>query len=272
MTTTTDELELHTIGPYWDLPSLSPFCIKLATWLRVAEIPHRTIICNDPRKGPKQKSPWIVDGERTLGDTGFIIEHLRRTRGVDPDARLTDRERAVALFLVRSFEEHFHQILEHGLFVLEEGWRQTHAHFDFIPAPLRFLAKPMIRSGGRKACVIRGIGRHTTDEIAELAAQDLRAAATVLGSQPYLFGDAPTTADCTMYAFLAHTLWAPIPSGAQQALRQQPDLIAFCERMRARYWPELVGDATAAEPHEPATPPPARAARHERVATSSPRA
>lgn len=260
------ELELYVIGPYWGLPSVSPFCIKLATWLRVAGIPHRTIVRDDPRKGPKLKSPWIVDGELTLGDTGFIIEHLRRTRGIDLDARLSERERATALFLTRSFEEHFHQILEHGMFVLDEGWQQVHAHFNFLPAPIRPLIKKVIRSGGRKACVIRGIGRHTTDEIAALAGQDLRAASSLLGSQPYFFGDEPTTVDCTMYGFLAHALWAPIPSGAQQALRRQPALIAFCERMRARYWPESAG-AGATVPQgtdEPASSPPAPSPRHTR--------
>jgi glutathione S-transferase len=217
---------------------MSPFGLKLATWLRVTGIEHETNVENDPRKGPKSKSPWIVDGDLTLGDTEFIIAHLKSSRAVDPDARLSPRERALALTLRRTYEEHFHQIAEYSYWELDQGWEHTRGHFDFLPAVVRPLLLKIIRSDCRKEGRIRGIGRHSAEEIARKAADDLDAAETILGDQPYLFGSEPTTVDCTLYGFLALTLWSPICYFAQDELKRRGKLVAHCERMRERYWQE----------------------------------
>jgi glutathione S-transferase len=232
------DLQLYVIGPHWGLPSISPFGIKLATWLRVAGLPHELRFEDDPRKGPKRKSPWIVEHGRVMGDSELVIAHLVETRGVDPDAGLSARDRAVALLLRRTFEEHFHQVLEYALWVLDQGWEHSNVHFDFLPVLVRPLLKQIIRSGCRKEGLVRGVARHADDEIAQMAAADLRAAAELLGDRPFLFGDRPTTTDCTVYGFLAHTLWAPIPYFAKDELERLPSLVAYCERMREQYWPE----------------------------------
>jgi glutathione S-transferase len=182
-----------------------------------------------------------VESGVAMGDSELIIEHLRRTRGVDPDAHLGARDRVVALTLRRTFEEHFHQILEHALFVRDIGWEKLRPHFDFLPVLPRPLILRLIRKESIKGNYIRGIGRHTDAEIAGMASDDLQAAATWLGDARYFFGDQPTTTDCTLFGFLATTLWAPIPYSAQDSLLRHANLISFCERMRERYWPELPG-------------------------------
>jgi glutathione S-transferase len=96
---------------------------------------------------------------------------------------------------------------------------------------------------------VRGIGRHSEQEIARLTAENLRGAAVLLGEQPYFFGSEPTTTDCTAFGFLGTTLWAPIPYCGQEELKRHPNLIAFCERMRARFWPELAGQGRAFSPN-----------------------
>ena len=34
------------------LPSASPFCLKLTTWLNMAGIPYASVVLTDPRKAP----------------------------------------------------------------------------------------------------------------------------------------------------------------------------------------------------------------------------
>ena len=69
----------------FSIPNLSPFCCKLETWLRIAGIPYEVVDTLEPRKAPKGKLPFIEDAGLRMGDTSLIIEHLVRTRGVDPD-------------------------------------------------------------------------------------------------------------------------------------------------------------------------------------------
>ena len=79
------------------VPNLSPFCCKLETWLRIAGIPYEVVDTTDPRKGPKGKVPFIEDAGIRMGDSSLIVEHLTKTRGIDPDARLDPSQRGIAL-------------------------------------------------------------------------------------------------------------------------------------------------------------------------------
>ena len=70
-------LTVYHLPGRWGLPSVSPFCLKLDAFLRIAGIAHEAITAATPFGGPKGKAPWItLDGE-TLGDSSLIVEYLR---------------------------------------------------------------------------------------------------------------------------------------------------------------------------------------------------
>src|SRR5207249_3083662 len=80
---------------------------KLETWLRIAQVPYEVVDTPDPRKGPRGKLPFIEDAGVRIADTSVIVDHLVKTRGVNPDARLDDSQRAIALLVQRTLEEHY---------------------------------------------------------------------------------------------------------------------------------------------------------------------
>lgn len=233
------DLRLTTFGPEWGLPSVSPFAIKLATWLRAAEVPYTHEVEDDPRKGPKQKTPWIEYGDVRMGDSELIIQHMAERFGVDLDGHLSPAQAALGLTLRRTYENHFHHITEHDLFVSDGGWEAVKPHFRFLPAIIRPLVLPMIRSDARKEARIRGIGRHTEAERSQLARADLQATAALLGDQPFVLGDTPTTTDCTLFAFLLFTQRTPYDTASKAHLAELPTLGAYVARIQARLWPEL---------------------------------
>ena len=241
------DLRLSTFGPEWGLPSVSPFAIKLATWLRAAEVPYTAIVEEDPRKGPKQKTPWVEYGDVRMGDSELIILHFAERFGVDLDRHLTPREAATGLTLRRTFEGHFHSITEHDLFVSDAGWAAIKPHFRFLPALLRPIVLPIIRSDSKKEAYIRGIGRHTEAERSGLALADLRAASVLLGEGPFVFGDRLTTTDCTLFAFLFFAQQTPYDTAAKAHLAALPNLVAYVARIRAALWPELTTTGTLGE-------------------------
>jgi glutathione S-transferase len=93
------------------IPNVSPFCCKLETWLRIARIPYEVVDTPDPRTGPKGKLPFIEDAGVRIADSSLIVDHLVRTRGVDPDARLDASQREIALLVQRTLEEHYAFVL-----------------------------------------------------------------------------------------------------------------------------------------------------------------
>src|SRR5262249_28329191 len=94
--------------------SASPPCMKLETWLRISGVPYEHGEFPSMTKAPpKGKIPYIEDGGVLIGDSTLIIEHVKRTRGVDPDKDLTASERAVGLAFRRMLKENFYWVLMH---------------------------------------------------------------------------------------------------------------------------------------------------------------
>jgi glutathione S-transferase len=116
----------------------------------MARVPYVVVDTSDPRKGPKGKLPFIEDGGRGIADTSLIVEHLARTRGVDLDAHLDASQRAIALLVQRTLEEHYAFVVLYTHFIRADGWRHTCATFDNVPAIIRPLVAAMVRGRVRK--------------------------------------------------------------------------------------------------------------------------
>ena len=114
-------IKLFQFPRMFGIPNLSPFCCKLETWLRIARVRYEVVDTPDPRKGPKGKLPFIEDAGMRIADSSLIIDHLVKTRGVDPDAHLNDSQRAIALLVQRTLEEHYAFVLAYTHLVREEG-------------------------------------------------------------------------------------------------------------------------------------------------------
>jgi len=221
------------------IPNLSPFCCKLETWLRIAGIPYEVVDTPDPRKGPKGKLPFIEDAGVLIADTSLIVDHLVKTRGVDPDARLDASQRAIALLVQRTLEEHYAFVLAYTHLVRDEGVRHTRARFDAVPAMIRPLVVRSVTAHIKKALWLQGVLRHSDEDIVEAALRDWRAVLAVMGDGPFFFGDEPTGIDAIVFGALATSVLTPIESPIRDFLRSQPACVAYAERMRARFFPEL---------------------------------
>ena len=117
--------------------NVSPFGLKLEARLRLADIPYTVEPSTSLGKAPKGKLPYIKDEGRLIGDTTLIIEYLKASRGIDPDAGLGLREWAEALMLQRLFEDHFYFILTYSRWIDEAGWSTLQpAFFGSMPFPV----------------------------------------------------------------------------------------------------------------------------------------
>ncbi|MEZ4383573.1 MAG: glutathione S-transferase family protein [Nannocystaceae bacterium] len=237
-------IQVYSFGPAWGIPvpTPSPFGLKLVTWLRMVDVPFAMHVENNPAKGPKNKCPWIVvDGEK-IGDSELIMSRLRAEAGVDLDAGLSAEQKAIALSVRRMLDEHYHQVWEHQLFIDEGGWEQGKVFFDQIPAPMNRLVRTLARRDLRKQLYARGVGRHSNAEIVQMGVDDLDAVDALLGDKEFLFGDAPSEIDATIFAFLALTYYVPCPSPLWAHMRARPRLTAYCDRMLARYFADAASE------------------------------
>ena len=221
------------------IPNLSPFCCKLETWLRITGIPYEVVDMPDPRKAPKGKLPFIEDGGVRIADSSLIVDHLVRTRGVDPDAHLSSSQRAVGLLVQRTLEEHYAFVLAYTHLVRDEGLRHTASRFDAVPAIIRPLVGAAVHRAIRKVLWQQGILRHSHEDIVESALRDWRAVLTVMSDGPFFFGDEPTGIDAIVFGALATTVLTPIESPIRDFLKSQSRVVAYANRMRDRFFSEL---------------------------------
>jgi len=238
----TQTIRLFTFGSGWGIPfpTAAPFPLKLATWLRMTGLPNEIVVENNPGKGPKKKSPWIEDGEVRMGDSELIIRYLSKKHGVDPDARLSALDRALSLAWRRTFEEHYHQAFEHQLFFGRGGADRLEQLVATMPAIAKLIAPPLMRSQFKKQLYARGLGRHDEKDIIAMGQADLDAASVFLAERPYFFGDEPTGLDACAFGFLGVTIYVEGDNPLFRHAASLENLVAFTERMRARYFPETL--------------------------------
>jgi glutathione S-transferase len=231
-------IKVYQFAPAFGLPNASPFCMKLETYLRMAGLPFELVNDGNVMKAPKGKLPYIDDGGTRLGDTHFIIEYLKARYGDPLDAGMSPRDRALATAFERLLEEDLYWAVVHTRWVMDEGWQKTRrAFFGALPVPLRWLLPPLARRGLRAELRGHGMGRHSEDEIFAIGRRDIDALADFLADKPFMLGEQPRSLDASAHAFLANLLWAPVDSPIQRHARARPTLEAYCQRMRARYYP-----------------------------------
>lgn len=227
--------------PFGELPDMSPFVIKLQTYLRMVGIPYETAL-GDPRTAPAKKIPYILDDGQLVHDTVLIIEYLKRKHGDSLDGHLDARQRAVAEAFRGLLEQHFYFILGYARYWRDEDFALYRPTFAALAAKIGIpkLFAPLlirkIRGDVKHQLWEQGAARHSRENVMALGRNTLQAVADYLGNAPYFMGDRPTTIDATVYSSLASILWAPMESDIKESLRSHSNLTSYCDRMRDRYW------------------------------------
>ncbi|ASQ46609.1 glutathione S-transferase family protein [Legionella clemsonensis] len=224
----------------WGLPNASPFCLKIETYLRMAEMPYEIRFIMNPGKAPKKKLPYIKIDDKIIADSELIIDYLISKFGDPLDRSLTPEQKALSVLLDSIFAERLYWIMCYSRWQNKDGW--MHLKKDFF-AKLPRLAKLFIPNAARhamqKALAFQGMGRHTEAEIKQMGYKTLDAIATTLGEKKYFHGDELTRIDATAFAFLATIAWLPYADPLKIYLHNHPNLLGFCDRIWSNFYPEI---------------------------------
>lgn len=231
---------LHQLPPIDRAASLSPFCTKVETYLRMTGTPHKTVRELDTSGSPKGKLPYIDDGDVRIGDSYFIIEHLKTTRGDALDAQLSAKERAVGHATSRMLDEHLYwAIVCSRWFDSRFSPRMEEVFFGGLPNEQRATITKLVLDGLKANLHAHGLGRHTPAEVVERAGADIAALSALIGDRPFMNGTAPTTLDASAYAFVSSVIDVDMDTALSRVARSHANLVAHAQRMRERYFPEL---------------------------------
>ncbi|WP_372370761.1 glutathione S-transferase family protein [Candidatus Uabimicrobium sp. HlEnr_7] len=230
-------IELHQYPGSWGLPSSSPFCIKVETYLLITQIPYKTVWENNPGRGPKGKMPFIKDQKKVIADSSFILEYLQSNYEPNLDLNMDETQKVIMLAFQRLIEESLYWVLLYSRWGDTQGWQEIKKEITPMLPPL--IGKAIIhiiRKNLLRQAYAQGMGRHTREEIYSIGKSNIEALAKFLENKPYFFGDKPRSIDCSFYSFLITILQSPVTGPLQDYTKSFVNLREYCARISEKYW------------------------------------
>ncbi len=233
-------ITLYQFPRLFGTPNMSPFCLKLETFLRMSELSYDIVEVNDPRSAPLGKLPYIKDGDKVLPDSHLIIEYLSNEYGVMLDSHLSAEQKAIAHSFDVMLGEHYYWALLYNRWV-DSNWERVKSEFfGALPPLVRNFVPGMIQKQMKGNLHAQGTGRFEAHTIYEQANQDIKAVATYLGDKPFFMGDKPTSVDATLFGFVANVLLPDLPGPLKSGAQRYDNLVAYTDRMMRAYYSDLM--------------------------------
>jgi glutathione S-transferase len=222
------------------LPNPSAFCVKLETYLRMAEIPYEAAV-GDPQGAPKGKVPWIDDDGHVLGDSTFVIDYLKQKHGDPLDDWLTSRQLAEGHAIQKMLEESLYFVSSYSKWVEDDGFAIYSAElFAGMPTEQLEYVPDMVRKLVIEKLKAQGIARHSRAEVYDLGIRDVVAFAALLGDGPFLFGEQPTSFDAIAFGVIGNLKDGPFTGPVQDKIRSIDNVVSYIDRIRVRYFADTL--------------------------------
>ncbi|KAI6193977.1 Failed axon connections-like protein [Aphelenchoides besseyi] len=226
------------------LPNLSPYALKLETWLRFADINYKVVEdLSLWHRSSEGTLPYVEMNGEEIVDSANIIDVLpMKLKRKSTEMHLTVEQKAV----VRAFDT----MIEMSLNYCTAKYRYEHIsellqltppHFGALQPIINLILRFYLPSMAAKKIRSMGIGKHSDALIEKISFSDLQALSDQLGSQHYLTGVKPTRVDATAFSALALILYVPFNTPQRGYINEHcPNLRDYCDRIRNRYWPDWV--------------------------------
>jgi len=112
-----------------------------------------------------------------------------------------------------------------------------------LPPIIKDLVGTLVRKQLQKQIYGHGMGRHNMEEVYHLGNTNITVLSDFLADKPYFMGDKPTTLDASAFGMLVNIIWCPIESPLKEHAMKLKNLVAFCDRMKQRYYSEATAKA-----------------------------
>lgn len=239
------------------LPSSSSHCLKLETFLRMANIPYENVDHKMRYKSSKGDMPFVELNGREIAETDVIVEELSKEFKVDLNSDLTAEQKVIAHALESMLENHTAWIIKHWRFKHPQEFLKVSGtdikktiNSKLPQSVLNFMFKIGFKSN-IKDLIGHGIGRHDADQVYATGRKDLEMLSNALGEKEYFFGDKPRLLDAEAFSILAQFIYVPFENYDEFIKNDTPNLFKFVERMKERYWKDW---DTICQPVEPEAP------------------
>ena len=219
--------------------TISPFALKLETWLRLSGIKYENVFSMKfhPKTG---LIPYIELNGESFSDSNIIIEKLKKEFSVRVDENLSAEELAMS-HAVTSMVENF--TTQTGFYYRYDSSIRKFVEvlklglYTNNPRMVRYwtIFQPHLT---KLKYHFTGLGREENSTVWKMASKDLKALSSWLGEKTYFHGGSePSTVDCMIFGHLAQFLYIDI--GFPQATFLETEcinLVTLVANMKEKYW------------------------------------
>jgi glutathione S-transferase len=233
-------IELFQYAPGFNLPSASPFCVKLELLIKMANLPYSNRYDADVRKAPKAKLPYIViDGTRTIADSELVLRYLKDSGQFKVDEWLSDTQSAQCVAVTRLVEDHLYWLLVDARWMSDDVWPVLRdSFFAGLPPVVKSIVPGIVRKQVKRTLHGQGLGRHSREDLEYFAEKDLAALDGLLGDRVYMMGERICSVDATVYGGLSSICYPDFSTRLKAIALAHPSLVAYCDRITSQFFPE----------------------------------
>ncbi|CAD5206111.1 unnamed protein product [Bursaphelenchus okinawaensis] len=219
------------------IPNLSPFCIKVETFLRAHDIPYEPIGSYTLRS-KQGRLPFIELNGEQIADSQIILWHLVKKFKIDEG--LSKEQKALSRAVERLAEGSIYYPITYFRSI-ESAKNMINPNVSGLPLP-SFLVGPVANrfiKMSRPRLDMEGTGRFPRETIIEVLRRDIESVDGLLGDKKFIIGARPTVADFTVFGHLSVGYFLPFRQPVQDILDDEfPRVRGLLERIRLHYWPD----------------------------------
>jgi len=253
------------------IPSISPFCLKLESWLKLHGIKYQNVDHKCKHRSKKGMLPFIELNGEEIADSNMIIETLSKKFEKEMPAELSQDQKNVQHAMVAMVENHLHWTIVYwkskDVDNILKGYKlniQTAIGSKAPASLLNFYFKYTFCRKGLKRVRSNGMGVHTAEEIENFGKKDLQTLSEMLGDKEFFFGSEPAMLDLVVFSQVGQLVMVDKEHACPLRDFLEADcknLVGLVNRMKDRCWGDHWDNATGEEmdlnPHIPKPEPPA---------------
>merc|ERR1711910_218440 len=253
------------------IPSISPFCLKLESWLKLHGIKYQNVDHKCKFRSKKGLLPFIELNGEEIADSNMIIETLSKKFEKEMPAELSQDQKNVQHAMVAMVENHLHWTIVYwkskDVDNILKGYKLNLQSAIGSKAPaslLNFYFKYTFCRKGLKKVRSNGMGVHTAEEIENFGKKDLLTLSEMLGEKEFFFGSEPAMLDMVVFSHVAQLVMVdkefscPLRDYLEEECK---NLVGLVNRMKDRcwgdHWANATGEKMDLNPHIPKPEPPA---------------
>jgi len=225
------------------VPSLSPFALKMETWLRMADIPYKNVSNEFKYESVRNQIPFVELNGRQISDTEVIIQELTRIFNIKMDEHLNELAAAEATAFHSLIEDRlrwycwYYRALNNTFIATSDG---VIGHFEGVQRLIfkEVVVKWMKYKLSRK-CQSHGVGKLMPSEVDGFVKRDLKAVSTFLVDKRYLMGENFCSLDATAFGHLTMFYFCLMNSEIKQFMISDcKNIIDYLNNVKAEFWPD----------------------------------